>query len=116
MKKYQSVEEYLADHSGRHLEIMQQIVDLILEEVPSARPAISYGMPAYKEEKVIAGFYAYQNHVSYYPHSGAIIEKFKVDLKGYQTGKGTLQIGIQQDVPHHVIREMIREKVKLNSD
>jgi len=116
MKKYTSVQEYFDDHSGMHLEIMKKIRDLILEESPEAKPSISYGMPAFKTDKVIAGFYAYKKHVSFYPHSSEVLEKFSDQLKDYKFSKGTLQIGLQQEFPEMVIRNMIREKMRINND
>jgi uncharacterized protein YdhG (YjbR/CyaY superfamily) len=43
----------------------------ILEILPEADQGISYGVPAFKVRgKAIAGFAAFQNHLSYLPHSG----------------------------------------------
>lgn len=112
MKKYTSVEEYLADQSGIHLEMLKKLIEIILEVEPQAQPGISYGMPAYNKGGVIAGFSAYKNHVSFYPFAGDIIELFRDDLQEYKLLKGTLQIGITQKIPIKAIKGILREKLR----
>jgi uncharacterized protein YdhG (YjbR/CyaY superfamily) len=112
MKKYTSVDDYLADQEGIHLSMLEDLIKLILDVAPEAKPGISYGMPAYNLNGIIGGFSAYKNHVSFYPFAGDVIELFREDLKGYKLLKGTLQIGIDQEIPSEVIKAILREKIR----
>lgn len=116
MKKYTSVEEYFADQDGRHLEMLHEIRDLILELAPDAQPAISSGLPAYKTDIVLAGMYAYKNHISFYPQEAGLLAQHADLLKDYKFTKSTLQIGIDQDLPAEAIRQMIRTKIQRHQE
>ncbi|GLR17626.1 iron chaperone [Portibacter lacus] len=113
MKKYNSVEDYFADQTGIHLEILNKIKDLILEEAPRAKSAISYGMPSYTLGKVIAGMYSYKNHVSFYPFEGTLVEKYQDQLEGYKCLKGTIQLDIKKEFPEEIIRQIVKDKLKM---
>lgn len=113
MKKYTSVAEYFGDHSGVHLEILEKIKRIILSEAPQAEEVISYGMPAFKLGKIIAGVSAYKHHVSFYPFEGSLVSKYKKKLKGFKCLKGTIQIDINKEFPEDVIREIVKDKLKL---
>ncbi len=53
----------------------------ILEVVPTAEQCISYSMPAFKMDgKVVAGFAAFKNHLSYFPHSGSVLPQLADEL------------------------------------
>src|SRR5947209_672253 len=46
----------------------------ILEVVPDAEETISYRVPAFRlEGRVIAGFAAFRDHLSYLPFSGSVL-------------------------------------------
>ena len=112
MKKYASVDEYLADQSGIHLSMLEELIEIMLDVAPEATPGISYGMPAYTLKGILGGFSAYKNHVSFYPFAGDVIEHFREDLKEYKLLKGTLQIGINQEIPRETIKAILQEKIR----
>lgn len=70
----QEIDVYLEglDEPGRST--LQQLRETILEIVPDAEQGISYGLPAFRVRgKVVAGFAAFKNHLSYLPHSGSVL-------------------------------------------
>lgn len=113
MKKYKNVAEYLEDYAGIHLELLEKIQLIIMNEAPDAEAVISYGMPAFKLNKVVAGMYAYKNHVSFFPFEGSLVSKYQDELKDYKCSKGTIQIGVDQQIPETVLRNIIKDKLKL---
>jgi uncharacterized protein YdhG (YjbR/CyaY superfamily) len=55
---------------------LQALRRTILEIVPEADQVISYRVPAFSVDgKVVAGFAAFKNHLSYLPFSGSVLEK-----------------------------------------
>lgn len=70
------VEEYLAALEETKRNTLEKLRRRILQVIPDAEQCISYGMPAFKVEgKVIAGFAAFKNHLSYLPHSGFVLSE-----------------------------------------
>ncbi len=87
----QEVDEYLANLDEPKRTTLQQLRQAIRSIVPEAEEGISYGMPAYRlRGKVIAGFAAFKNHLSYLPHSGSVLAEMPDDVVGYVTSKGAL--------------------------
>jgi uncharacterized protein YdhG (YjbR/CyaY superfamily) len=80
----------------------------ILEIVPDAEQCISYGVPAFKlQGKAVAGFAAFKNHLSYFPHSGSVLPELSDDLDQYSTSKGTLQFPIDRPLPKALVKKLI---------
>jgi uncharacterized protein YdhG (YjbR/CyaY superfamily) len=72
---------------------------------------MSYGSPAFKVQgKVIAGFAAFKNHLSYLPHSGSVFPEhpeLKEELSRYKTSKGALQFPIDEPLPKALVKRLI---------
>jgi uncharacterized protein YdhG (YjbR/CyaY superfamily) len=112
------VDEYLAALDEPKRGTLERLRDTILEITPEAEQCISYGMPAFRlDGKVIAGFAAFKNHLSYFPHSGSVLPELADDLVGYTTSKGTLQFAVDKPLPKALVKKLIavrrRQLVKL---
>lgn len=80
----------------------------IRDLLPDAEECLSYGMPAFKVHgKIIAGFAAYKNHLSYMPHSGSVISAVGDLAAGYTTTKGSLQFPVDQPLPVSLVRKLL---------
>ena len=67
----EQVDSYLRDLEEPKRTTLQELRCTILEIVPEAEEVISYRVPAFRlHGKVIAGFAAFKNHLSYLPFSG----------------------------------------------
>lgn len=83
----------------------------ILEIVPDAEQGMSYRMPAFKVKgKAIAGFAAFTNHLSYFPHSGSVLEELAHDLAPYTASKGTLRFPVDTPLPRALVEKLIAER------
>ena len=90
---------------------LEMLRKTVLEIVPDAEQCISYGMPAFKlEGKAVAGFAAFKNHLSYYPHSGSVLPELSDDLARYTTSKGTVQFPIDTPLPKALVKKLIAER------
>ena len=69
---------------------------------------MSYGLPAFTVQgKVIAGFAAFKNHLSYLPHSGSVFPEIEQELSRYKTSKGALQFPIDKALPKALVKKLI---------
>ena len=102
------VDGYLATLDEPKRQTLEHLRATILEIVPRAEQCISYGMPAFRVDgKVVAGFAAFKNHLSYFPHSGSVLPELADDLVGYTASKGTLQFGIDKPLPKALVKKLI---------
>ena len=109
----QEVDEYLANLDERKRTTLQQLRRTIRSIVPEAEEGIAYGMPAYRlQGKVIAGFAAFKNHLSYLPHSGSVFAEIPDDVAGYVTSKGALRFPIERPLPKALVKKLIAIRLR----
>jgi uncharacterized protein YdhG (YjbR/CyaY superfamily) len=102
------IDEYLAALNEPKRGTLERLRKTILEIVPEAEQCIAYGMPAFKlEGKAVAGFAAFKNHLSYFPHSGSVLPELFDDLTQYSASKGTLQFPIDTPLPKALVKKLI---------
>jgi uncharacterized protein YdhG (YjbR/CyaY superfamily) len=106
------VDEYLAslDEPGRTA--LAALRETIQELVPDVEECISYGMPAYKlDGKVIAGFAAFKNHLSYVPHSGSVIAGLSEELSQYRATKSSLHFPVDRPLPRELVEKLLAARM-----
>lgn len=104
-----------------YLELQNENVRLKLEKirmtikkaVPLAEETISYQMPAFKYNGMLAYFATFTNHYSLFI-SPKIIESFKEELKSYETSKGTIKIPNDKQVPVRLITRLVKAAARQN--
>ena len=102
------VDEYLAALDEPKRGTLERLRNTILEIVPESEQCISYGIPAFRVDgKVVAGFAAFKNHLSYFPHSGSVLPELADDLVGYVASKGTLRFGVDEPLPKALVKKLI---------
>lgn len=104
----QEIDEYLATLDEPKQSTLRELRRIILGIIPEAEQCISYGLPAFKlQGKVIAGFGAFKNHLSYFPHSGSVLPELHDDVADYVTTKGTLSFPIDRPLPESLVEKLI---------
>ena len=107
------IDEYLAALDEPERTALQKLRRTIREIVPYAEECISYGMPAFRlEGKVIAGFAAFKNHLSYLPHSGSVLGELADDLADFQSTPGSLHFPIDRPLPKALVKKLIAIRLK----
>ncbi len=106
------IDQYLAALEEPKRATLQCLRQTILEVVPEAEEGISYRVPAFRVGgKVVAGFAAFKNHLSYLPHSGSVFPLLRDDIAGYKTSKGALQFPVDTPLPKPLVEQLIRERI-----
>jgi uncharacterized protein YdhG (YjbR/CyaY superfamily) len=108
----QNIDEYLAAVPEPARTTMNKVRTMIRAAAPSAATeAISYGMPAFKYKGSLVAFAAFSNHCSLFPMGSAAIERFKKELEGYQTSKGTIRFPVDKPLPAALVKKIVKARV-----
>ena len=114
MSKPNSVPDYIATFPTDIQDILRSIRNTILKAAPGAAEGISYQIPTYKQEGVLASFAAYKTYVGFYPTPSAI-SYFKEEIMDYKFAKGSVQFPISAPMPLDLIRRMVEFKLEENT-
>ena len=110
MKKFDSVDSYMAQIAREDFrKELERVRVLIRGEIPEAEEVISYGMPAFRLEKVVVWIAAFKDHLSLFGH-GSTAEMAR-DLVGFKTSKGTVQFTPEHPLPDEWIRKIVRMRI-----
>jgi uncharacterized protein YdhG (YjbR/CyaY superfamily) len=110
-KAEQTVEGYVASAPESSRKAFNQLLAAVRSAVPSdAIEVLSYGIPAFKTDRVIVWFAAFTNHCSLFPTS-SIIAAFKTDLQRFRTSKGTIHFPLDKAVPAALVKKLVKARV-----
>jgi uncharacterized protein YdhG (YjbR/CyaY superfamily) len=107
------IDEYLASVEEPKRSTLTALRHTILAIVPDAEQCISYGHPAFRVQgKVIAGFAAFKNHLSYLPHSGSVFPELGNELVTYKTSTGALQFPVDAPLPKALVKKLVTTRLR----
>jgi uncharacterized protein YdhG (YjbR/CyaY superfamily) len=108
----EQVDSYLRDLEEPKRTTLQKLRRTILEIAPEAEEVISYRVPAFRlHGKVIAGFAAFKNHLSYLPFSGSVLGQVAEELEGYTRTKSSLHFPIDRPLPKTLVKKLISARL-----
>ena len=113
MKKYETINDYIAYFPDSTQEILQNIRSTIKRVAPDATEKISYGIPTFWLKGNLVHFAGYEHHIGFYPGSGGISE-FASELGDYNTSKGTVQFPLDKPIPYELIEKIVAFRVAQN--
>jgi uncharacterized protein YdhG (YjbR/CyaY superfamily) len=112
--KPKTINEYLAPLSDDQRVALQKLRQHILAAAPAAVECISYQLPAFRlDGKLLVAFGAWANHCAFYP--GAVMEDLGVELKGYDTSKGTIRFLSTHPLPATLVRKLVKARIAKNA-
>ena len=115
MPKQPDVDSYIADADADARPILRELRELVRSTLPGVDEGISWGVPFYKHHGAFGGFAAYKKHVSFGTAAELQSEdRAMLEELGYRTGKKTVQIGFDQDVPAAAIQRILRAQARAN--
>jgi uncharacterized protein YdhG (YjbR/CyaY superfamily) len=102
------IDEYLRAVDEPKRSILQALRRTILEIVPQAEEGISYRVPAFRVDgKVVVGFAAFKDHLSYLPFSGSVLGELGDELRGYTMTKSSLHFPVDRPLPKALVKKLI---------
>jgi uncharacterized protein YdhG (YjbR/CyaY superfamily) len=107
------VDEYLAGVPKEARATLEKLRKTIKAAAPMASEIISYQMPMYKHHGMLVGFAAFKDHCSLFPGS-AVMNKYKEELKRYDTSKGTIRFPTGKPLPAALVRKLVKAKIEEN--
>lgn len=105
----QEIDDYLATLDEVKRATLSRLRADILRVIPKAEEGLSYSVPAFRlDGKLVAGFSAAKNHLSYLPHSGTVLASMKAaDLEGFAWSKGALKFAVDEQLPLSLVKKLI---------
>src|SRR5215472_3447235 len=107
-----NVDEYFARIAEPARSMLDEMRSAIRSVVPKeATEVISYQIPAFRHNGILAWYAAFAKHCSLFP-TAAVIEDFQDELKGFTVSKGTIQFPVDKPLPVALIKKLIKARVK----
>jgi len=103
------IDTHIATKSPEQQVAMNHMREFLRTLLPDAEEVISYGMPAFKQKKVLVFYEAFSKHLGFYPTAGPI-QAFESDLKasGLVYSKGAVQLPFAGDWPEELLEKMVQ--------
>ena len=104
----EQIEQHFSTKSREQQAAMARMRAVLRALLPDAEEVISYGMPAFKEKKVLVYYEGFSKHVGFYPTSGPI-KAFEADLdaSGLVYSKGAVQLPFEGEWPEELLARMV---------
>ncbi|HEX2713486.1 MAG TPA: DUF1801 domain-containing protein [Candidatus Acidoferrales bacterium] len=110
-KTARDVDAYIAAAPKEARAQLRQLRKIIKATAPAADEGISYRMPYYRFYGALAGFAAFQNHISLF---GGLSEEHQQWFRRYETAKGTIRFPLGMRLPGALIRKLIKARMRRN--
>jgi len=115
VKKYATVEEYLADVPAKERAVLKKIRETVRSVVPQAGEKISYGMPAFTYHGNLLYYGAMKNHLSLFPGSKSVVKTYRREIERYGTASaGTIRFMADKPLPVTLIKKIVRMRAAEN--
>src|SRR5688572_27746669 len=109
-----TIDEYLAAVSDDKRAALEKLRRTIKSAAPKAEECISYGLPAFRQGRMLVAFGAAAKHCSFYPMSSRTIDAHKNELNGYSTSKGTIRFQTGKPLPAALVRKLVKARLAEN--
>jgi len=110
-KPAKTIDEYIEQAAPEAQPILRRIRATVARAAPDASEIISYGMPAFRQERILFYFAAFRRHVGVYPpvKGDAALEKA---VAPYAGPKGNLQFPLDRRIPYALIARIVKSRLK----
>lgn len=106
-----SVNEYIASFPQPVQDILEEIRATVQKAAPDATEAIKYDMPTFVHNGNLVHFAAFKKHIGFYPAPTGN-KNFEEALKGYKTGKGSVQFPLDKPMPLDLITSIVKQRLE----
>ena len=95
--------------------MLRRLRRTIQAAAPDAEEVLSYGMPAFRQRRILVYFAAFKDHCSLFPASGAVMEALGEELEPYFSGKGTLSFTADKPIPAALVKKIVQTRIEENA-
>ena len=105
-KAHESHAAYLAALQPAQARALRKVLAIVRKTVPGAKPVISYGIPAFRQDRVFIFCAAFKRHIGVYPpvRDAAL----RLQVKPYANAKGNLAFSLDEALPLALIARVAR--------
>lgn len=108
-----TVDGYIKRYPANVQSILRQLRRSIKAAAPGAKEVISYSIPGYTQNGMLAFFAAWQKHISFYPAPWEA-EDLEKEMSAYKGSKGTIQFPLDQPIPFGLVTKMVKYRLQQN--
>lgn len=87
----------------------------IKRAAPEAEEVITYGMPGFRQGRVLVSYSAFRNHCSFFPMSDHIWDLVAEDPNAEQTSKGTIQFQPERPLSEKLVTGIVTARLAENA-
>ena len=110
-----NIDDYIAGFPKDIQPLLRKMRSTIIKAAPKAEEVISYGMPAFKQDRILVWFAGFKHHIGFYPGASGIAT-FKKELSTYKSAKWSVQFPFGKPLPLALVREIVRFRVRESLD
>jgi uncharacterized protein YdhG (YjbR/CyaY superfamily) len=104
--------DYLAALEPAQAKVLRKVLATVRKAVPNAEAVISYGIPAFRQDRVFMFCAAFKRHVGIYPPVRGDA-KLQAALKPYANAKGNLSFPLDEAMPLALITRVAKALARL---
>lgn len=104
---FATVADYLAALEPAQAKPLRRVLALVRKSVPNSARVISYGIPAFKQERVFIYCAAFKRHIGIYPPVRGDA-KLRAALEPYANAKGNLSFPLDEPLPMALIARVAK--------
>jgi uncharacterized protein YdhG (YjbR/CyaY superfamily) len=104
---FATVADYLAALEPAQAKPLRRVLALVKRTVPTSARVISYGIPAFKQERVFIYCAAFKRHIGIYPPVRGDA-KLRAALEPYANEKGNLSFPLDEPLPMALIARVAK--------
>ena len=113
--KPSTIDEYLATVRDDQRAALEKLRKTIRAVAPEAEECISYGVPAFRQTRMLVGFGATTKHCAFYLMSASTVEAHQEELKGYDTSKGAVRFQPERPLPDALVEKLVKARIVENN-
>lgn len=111
MSQPQNHDDYLATLGVPERQALSKLRQAIHVAAPGAEECISYGVPAFRQGKMLVSYGATANHCAFYVMSGTLLEAFAAELSGRDLSKGTIRFPASQPLSASLVKKLVKARL-----
>lgn len=104
--KVTSVSDYVAALEPSQSKVLKGVLSVVRKSVPNSKSVISYGIPAFKQNRVFIYCAAFKRHIGIFPPVQDA--KLKAALKPYANSKGNLSFPLDKPIPTALVARVAK--------